>query len=103
MDAPTFEIRDADGRSVSVGDVISGDFTIWHGDGVHGYIAIRGAHRVDSLPPAFALSPAPSPVEVVTVDAGKAGAARWTSKGAYRVLDPGEWRVMPGGEWKVTS
>ena len=57
---PTYEIRDAAGSAVRIGDVISGDFTILRGVEPVGSFQLIGERVVDSLLPELQLSVPPA-------------------------------------------
>ena len=54
---PTFEIRDAAGRSVSVGTILDGDFRILRDGEEVGWISSANARQVDSLNPLILSEP----------------------------------------------
>jgi len=63
---PTIEIRDADGLSVSIGDLLDGDFRILCGGEEVGRILSRNARQVDGLNPLI-LSEPPEYTFTVTI------------------------------------
>lgn len=126
----TYEIRDSAGRSIRVGDVISGDLTILRNGEPAGGFTVVGERVVDELLPTLRLS-APEPLHTIGFSCipwrpgsgdGRGGNARdrrkarragrlWRSldevirgaEDAPDALDLRKWTVLPGGEWKVTS
>lgn len=72
----TYEIRDAAGRAVRIGDVISGDFTILRGGEPVGSFQLIGERVVDSLPPELQLSAPPAAAFTFTCSAFGSGDGR---------------------------
>ena len=73
---PTYEIRDAAGSAVRIGDVISGDFTILRGVEPVGSFQLIGERVVDSLLPELQLSVPPAAAFTFTCSAFGSGDGR---------------------------